>query len=791
MFSHIFGYLTIKLLLVIILLTTGLTTIEALKDDFQIVKQRVIKELMKTPIDDSIVQSILDRMQEDGSFKNIDYADLSRTAGFPHRRHTSDLVYLAKAYKNKKSSYHKSKELKKRINTSLNYWVDHDFFGDNWHNNQISTPTNLVHLMLVFGEDIPKDLVDKAQPIIGRAHMEASGARPSGDRIVIAGILAKNLLFIGDREHFDEIIELIEGEVKFSTGSRGMQHDFSFHHRVDRVNNTTSYGYGKYANVFGEWSYYVANTKYAFSVEKINHLVDYYLDGICKQLVYGVYIDISVKNRSITHKTTFKPQGTIEIERLLFSTDYRKDELEEIIRLRKGEAQPSLSFSKFFWQTEHFVFQRPNFYTTVRMHSTRNRNMEVPYNGPGKTTHHRADGTNYLQLKGDEYHNIWPVYDWQKVSGTTIVQKPELYGPTEIQKDGLTDFVGAVTDGLYGAVAYDFRSPHDFVSAKKSWFFFDDEYVCIGTDIKSSKRLPVNTTINQVLMRSDVAGKINGQIIPKLGNSSRKLSAVKWIHQDKVGYIFPDTTTIFLSNQAEEGRWSDITDQKNISEEIVSKDVFTLGFDHGERPSDASYQYIVVPAVSEQEVNETSENNRSIEILSSSSRVHAVKNTKLNICQLAFYQAGEVEISEGASIKMDSQGMVMLKMDDNRINELSVADPSRKLSRALVTVPGIYEKEGTGYSLYPNESQNKTLMIVSLPPRCGCGQECDYRALKNRDQLQKGYYYENIYVFNRFCWICDIDNRYCIQIASFAWSESIINYWIPVSFIGIYSFTSI
>lgn len=704
----------LRFLVLVFAMSMGLVEGRA-NNDFLTVKQRVVAELMKTPIDDSQVRSILDRMNQDGSFENINYTDLSRTAGFPHRRHTSDLVYLAKAYNSEGSSFHKSRKLKESINNSLKYWVDHDFFGDNWHNNQISTPTNLVNLMLVFGDNIPKDLVDKAQPIIGRAHMNASGARPSGDRIVIAGILAKNLLFIGDHEQFDEIIELIEGEVKFSTGARGMQHDYSFHHRHDRVNNTTSYGYGKYANVFGEWSYYVANTKYAFSVEKINHLVDYYLDGICKQLVYGVYIDISVKNRSITHKTTFKPQATLEVERLLFGTDYRKEELEEIIRLRKGEAKPSLSFSKFFWQTEHFVFQRPNFYTTVRMHSTRNRNMEVPYNGPGKTTHHRADGTNYLQLKGDEYHNIWAVYDWQKVSGTTIVQKPELYGPTEIQKDGLTDFVGAVTDGLYGAVAYDFRSPHDMVKAKKSWFFFDDEYVCIGTDIESSKRVPVFTTVNQVLMRSDVSGKVNGQIIPKLGESSRKISSVKWIHQGEVGYIFPDTTTIFLSNRAEQGRWSDITDQKNISEEIVTEDVFTLGFDHGERPRDASYQYIVVPDVSMQELEETSGNNRGIEILSSSSEVHAVKNNKLNICQLAFYQAGEVDISEGASIRMDSQGMVMLKMDNNKISEISVADPSRKLSRALITVPGIYEKEGAGYSIYPNKDQNQTLLMVELP----------------------------------------------------------------------------
>lgn len=592
--------------------------------------------------------------------------------------------------------------------------MDHDFFGDNWHNNQITTPTNLVNLMLIMGEDLPQDKVEKAQPIIGRAHMNASGARPSGDRIVIAGILAKNLLFIGETLQFDEIIKLIEGEVKFSTGHRGMQHDYSFHHRIDRVNNTTSYGYGKYANAFGEWSYYVANTKYAFSVEKINHLIDYYLNGIYKQLVYGVYTDISVKNRSITHKATFEPRGVTEIERLIFNTHYRKDELEEIIKLRKGEAKPSLSFCKFFWQTEHFVVQRPNYYTTVRMFSTRNRNMEKPYNGPGKTTHHRADGTNYLMLKGDEYHNIWPVYDWQKISGTTILQKPELYGPDEIQKDGLTDFVGAVTDGSYGAVAFDFRSPHDLTMAKKSWFFFNEEYVCLGTGIKSDRDLPVVTTINQVLMRSDVT-LMQNEKIRQLQHGNRQLDDVKWIYHDKIGYIFPQPATVNVSNQTEQGRWSDITDQKNISEEMVSKEVFMLWFDHGNHPSHASYQYIVVPDVSVQELQETAADNRNIEILSNTAEIQAVKHHKLGLCQIAFYKAGEVEISEGTRVRSDSQGMVMLKLQGERIDKMTVSDPSRKLSKMKITVSNIYDAKGENFVTLPNSEQNNTLILIDLP----------------------------------------------------------------------------
>lgn len=697
-----------------LLLAFFIVSVHANADDFDIIRKRIVDEIMKSTVDDARVAEILSRMDKDGSFRDINYEDLSRTAGFPHRRHTADLVILAKAYKSKGSKHYRSKAVKERITASFKYWVDHDFFGDNWHDNQISTPTNLVDLMLVIGNELPQDLVKKAQPIIGRAHMNASGARPSGDRIVIAGILAKNLLFMGDRTEFDRIIKIIEGEIKFSTGQRGMQHDYSFHHRVDRVNNTTSYGYGKYANAFGEWSYYVAKTKYAFSVEKINHLIDYYLDGIYKQMVYGIYTDISTKNRSITQKSDFQPHSVLEIERLLISTDYRKDELREIMRLRKGETKPSQSFAKFFWQTEHFVFQRPDFYTTVRMFSTRNRNMEEPYNGPGKPTHHRADGTNYLMLKGDEYHNIWPVYDWQKISGTTILQKPQLHGPEDIQMDGLRDFVGAVTDGLYGAVAFEFKSPHDMVGAKKSWFFFDDEYVCLGTDINSRPNVPVATTINQVLMRGDVIVAQDGQV-KTLPRGDRELQGIKSVYHDRIAYIFPEPATVHLSNQEEKGRWSDITDQKNISKELVTMDVFKLWFDHGKSPDSATYSYIVVPNITQEELQSTVADNRGIQILAHNPGIHAVKSNKLNIAQIAFYRAGEISVSDGVKIRMDSPGMAMLEMRGSDVVELAVSDPSRKLSRVVVTLSGNYEVQSEEAVSISGADQDGTLILVNLP----------------------------------------------------------------------------
>lgn len=708
-----------RILSVITLLLLQSFTSTCFGQELDTIRKRVVAELMTTSISNERVKDILRRMDSDGSFSDINYEDLTRTAGFPHRKHTADLVYLATAYRKPSSPYYQDPELKQRITASLEYWVANDFFGDNWHNNQISTPTNLVNLMLLIGDELPEDLVERAQPIIGRAHMNASGARPSGDRIVIAGILAKNLLFTENKKAFDEVISIIANEIKFSTGERGMQHDYSFHHRVDRVNNTTSYGYGKYANAFGEWADYVAGTSYAFDKDRINQLVDYYLDGVYKQLVYGIYEDISVKNRSISNQSTFQPRGIVEIERLLRSTDYRKEELEEIIQLRKGERSPTRAFAKFFWQTEHFVLQRPDYYTTVRMFSTRNRNMEVPYNGPGKTTHHRADGTNYLQLDGNEYHDIWPVYDWQKISGTTILQKPELHGPEDIQMDGLTNFVGASEDGYFGAVGFDFISPHDGTKAKKGWFFFDRVYVCLGAGIASDKAYPVATTVDQALLRGPIRVQHQNSGPRVLPEGEHELENLEWLYHDGVGYWFPNRPTLRVENQVERGSWADITDRKNISTEEIRKKVLTVYFDHGIRPQDAEYAYVVAPRIDPEELASLSESGLSI--LSNDQRLQAVYHPGLEQTQAVFYEAGSLSLPDDSSVDVAQPGIVLIKSDGGAIRSLTVADPLRSAEAFVIHLPGNYESTSEGVKAKWDSATNRTRLDIELPQKVYAG----------------------------------------------------------------------
>lgn len=675
-----------KLSLTLIFLVFSLAIIA--QNDFDLVKQGIVSEILESPFSDEAVGNLLETIEDDGSWAGINYEDVSNT-GFENRFHLDNMLEMSLAFNKEESEFYQSEKLAEQINRALGFWCVNDFICENWWWNQIGTPTGLVEVLLIMDENIDAEIKALAIAIVGRANLDASGARQGGDRIKVGGIAAKKGLVVGDEDQFGEIMKVLNKEIKFATGDRGMQQDYSFHHRIYRVNTTYSYG-GSYAGVFAEWLAYVAGTEYAFTADKIELFIDYYLDGICKQAVYGVYLEKGAMNRGISRKESFGPLDTRTPENLIRTSDYRSDELEEIIRLRKGEAEPKAAFSRFYWQSEHFVCQRPDFFTTVRMYSVRNMNMEAPYNSEGLLNHHRGDGTNHLSIKGDEYLNIWPVYDWQKIPGTTVMQKPSLPLPSEIQKPGLTEFVGAVTDAYYGAVGFDFISPHDLIKARKSWFFFDDAYVCLGAGIESeSFSYPLVTTLDQTLLNGDVIVD-RGLGMEVLDEGAREIRDVNWVFHRGTGYIFPEAVDIHLSNRSESGSWTRITKQSSVSDKTVTEDVFKLWIDHGVRPQgrrgglvntpmlakDVKYQYVVLPSTSAEEMNE----DRGIEVVVNTRLVQGVKSEESGVAQAIFYQAGEVVFSENLALSVESPAAIILKISGGVVKEISAADPSRKLS---------------------------------------------------------------------------------------------------------------
>lgn len=713
--------------------------------DLELLRQKVLAEMMNVSVNDTQIERLISTISDEGTWPGINYEDVSNE-GFEHRIHLGNMVDLARAYKTKKSKFFKSKKVKSTIVSALAYWLKNDFICENWWHNQIGTPGAMVNLMLLVGDELPKEMVDKTELILDRATINSPGARPGGDRIKIAGIQAKNMLFLGDGETFEKVVRVIEGEIKNvewigarygygfrsdvggfqnrTENGRGIQHDNSFHHRIDGVNNTLSYGMS-YAEAFIEWADYTTGTTYAFSEQKLNQLIDYYLDGICKTSVYGKFPDIGAKNRSISREGALHPYSAKIAEKLLHTSNHRQKELQEIVDIRNKGIKPTLSHATFYWNSEHFSYQRPDWFTSVRMFSTRNYNMEQPYNSEGLTNHHRGDGTNYISITGDEYDDIAPVYDYQKIPGATVMQKPKMPPASEIQKLGLTDFVGAVTDGRYGAAAFDFRSPHDPLIARKAWFFFDNEYVCLGTGISCKNNLPVVTTLNQCFLRSDVSifSQDHQSVLQK---DEKEYENLEWIYQDGIGYVFPKATNVWIKNNAASGSWWDINKQSDSPKQTVTSEIFKVWLSHGERPSEASYEYIVVPATTIDKLASNSSKN-DISILSNSSEIQAVMNKSLQIYQLVFYKAGEIQISEKLKIIAENPGIVMLKMKDDQISELSFADPNRELGKFHLMVSGILEASGEGFATCWSEKSGMTEIAVDLPQSSEAGKSVNIK----------------------------------------------------------------
>jgi len=193
-----------------------------------------------------------------------------------------------------------------------------------------------------------------------------------------------------------------------------------------------------------------------------------------------------------------------------------------------------------------------------------------------------------------------------------------------------------------------------------------------------------------------------------------ELENVDWVLQDSIGYLFPKSAKVSLSDEAQTGSWYKVNHQSDSPKEEISMDVFKLWINHGNHPSDAAYEYIVVPATSEQRLEKIS-HATAIKILKNTPKLQAVKNSRLNICEAVFYVAGELMISNKLKLIVDSPAIVMIRTDAANIKSISVEDPTRKLAMINLSVSAKLEKQGKNFKASWNENKKASTISIDLP----------------------------------------------------------------------------
>jgi len=213
----------------------------------------------------------------------------------------------------------------------------------------------------------------------------------------------------------------------------------------------------------------------------------------------------------------------------------------------------------------------------------------------------------------------------------------------------------------------------------------------------------VTTTLNQCLLHGEVT--VDHSKVP-IGVHT--FSNVSWVLHDGVGYVFPAKTDISLKNQYQTGSWSSINELQ--SKQPITDNVFTLWLDHGVRPVDASYEYIVVPDTDEAGVEAYSRESP-IKILANTVDTQAVTNDKLRVSEMVFYVPGQLVVNKGLIVDVDQPCMMMLE-EKGEIKRLTVSSPEGPLQlHVTVSSPGrkkivTFDLRGTEMS---GTSQTKTL----------------------------------------------------------------------------------
>jgi chondroitin AC lyase len=303
-------------------------------------------------------------------------------------------------------------------------------------------------------------------------------------------------------------------------------------------------------------------------------------------------------------------------------------------------------------------------------------------NGENVKGFHLADGCNFILRRGDEYKAIFPAWNWRRIPGITCQQLSAPYPEVNWGRGakGTTSFVGAVSDGDYGVAAFDFNRTG--VEARKAWFCFDKQIVCLGAGISCAKgNHPVTTSVNQCLLKGPVTTpdgkKAKGKIY--------LLSGPQFVHHDGVGYVFPGKAAVHLEVDRQDGNWYDIN--RMYTKDPVSMDIFGLWINHGKNPKNASYEYHILPGTQAAEVASYVKQN-GVAVLMNTPALQAVCNKKLQFIGAAFYAPGKLESEDGPTIQVDSSCIVLIQALEDGRWRVALSKPDTKAKTIKITIDG-------------------------------------------------------------------------------------------------------
>lgn len=688
-------------------------------------KENPIDAKFKT-LPESVAQTILDRIstdklnrdrislelevdkyltlwQADGSFVDCHYKSRFRNDE-EVLIHLERLREMAIAYTQAENKYYEDEILYTRIVKGFEWWYDQHWTDSNWWQNRVGHPHKLGEALIamhkgknkISREPIFDKLIERWKNEMGDTDTPDNPTTAGANKCDIAMHWIYRSCLTLNQADLEKAADRSFLIVENTTGE-GIQHDWSYRQHGPQL-YIGGYGY-EFIQLVTRQAFYLAGTPYAMSADKLE-IFSRFVRNTYLKTIRGQRISFSTLGRGMTRTDNTSQLKLVPILNMLKNIDTKHtDEYEAAIKRLKGEEEPSFmmpSSQTHYYRAEYTLQVRPSYTFDVRTASNRMARSEYDIN-ENKQGFFLSDGATNILIDGEEYSSILPFWNWKKIPGTTAPDLVEMRRADNYIFKGRSSYAGGVTNGLYGVTAFDMindqqlyayhddegvngvpaakasRLPALDFGAKKSWFIFDKEIVCLGAGIYSRHDENLFTTINQCRrVGQPIVMANNVKQNPTEG--VKRYDNTDWVINDKVGYFFPDKPSVYVANETKMGSWYDIN--KKAEKKSITGNLFTLWFDHGVKPSETKYAYIVVPnirCVKEAEAYRISD----IEILANNDTVQAVYHKTLNVYGFAFFREGSFH-NNRLSVNANAGCLILITDTDKDETKVYVSDPQKQ-----------------------------------------------------------------------------------------------------------------
>ena len=644
--------------------------------DIAQIAEKVRKEFKRSVKDEEIdkILSTFDKSQ--GSFSNVNYKDRSKTNWAP-ALHLENLNKMSEAYTtsaNKK--YYGNQTLHDAVTKGLQFWLDTKAESDNWWYNDIHQCKYLAQTLLKMRTGKNPLSLKLEQDVLALIYKKSGN--PEKSTGANRTDLALNWIIrscVNQNRHDMQIAINAALDVLSYSGvikEQGFKEDGSFFQHGPQL-YVGGYGYEVVRGLL-QVANFVAGTQFAISADKLQILDKFMLECYFPTM-RGRYMSVGVLGRSLSRAGDVSKAGSATFaNRLAVVSPAHAAEYTSIAQRISGK-DPSVgvkAFHNHLFLADYTVHVRPAYTFDVRLSSQYSYRCESG-NKENVKGYFVSDGMTNIMVDGDEYYDIQPAWRWSRLPGITAPDYTNSGMPTfkEWGYYGCSKFAGGVNDGLYGATAYSYFDKDKGINtgANKSWFFFDDEVVCLG-NVNSTNSLRVNTTINQSIVKGDVSVFDNSLHTGVSGETN--YTDPKWVFHRKVGYVFPEGGNVWVSRQNQSGSWKSINNAQKDG--TITKDVFSLGFNHADKKS---YAYIVVPGISSSNaLDKYTKAESPIQLISNTEKVQAVYHKNLKNLQAVFFEGNQLIEANGLKVKADKPCVVMIEQQGSSY-KVFVADPAR------------------------------------------------------------------------------------------------------------------